>query len=385
MTTQRHLRNAAWTLSALLGGGAANADALFAPLPSNIATYAPRESAVAVDLDADGRTDWVVGTSNGSSARVLWLRQTADAAVWSSTVLASYAEGEEGAPVIAVIDADRDGLLDVVAGRRPMPDVPSRIHLLRRPLGGTTWSDTVIDTNNALWDIAPMRHGADPGVLLAYYDSDLELLTFPQAGSSASTRTPLSFQAHDIDVADLDHDGDDDVAIRHYSSIRLMRQTAPLAFTAINVAGSAASRSVRFVPLAAPGARMNLGIAFMRPQARMARFACPAACTVSIEALSEQWFYADGGADFDGDGDYDLFGRADEGNGYSNRTAWIENRGSGGWRQRTLDTPLASVTALIEPGGGSAPDLFAMPHGQGQGRRLRVIDTRFDDGFEGVP
>lgn len=212
----------------------------------------------AADVDRDGDTD-VLGCAEQSGVVALWLSDGANPPGWTQQVIDSQFPG---ADAIQAADFDGDGALDIVANSSP----PGGALAWWRNEGGTpiTWTRQTVDPNAPGFEIhaADMDLDGDCDILGALYFTD-EIAWWRNDGGSpvAWMRQTIATAfggAHSAFAADLDADGDQDVvgagATANEIAVWLNDGGTPMTWTKVVLrTGYLGARSVYVADLDADG------------------------------------------------------------------------------------------------------------------------------------
>lgn len=165
------------------------------------------------DIDGDGDTD-VVGTADASGVVVFWENEGGDPVTWTEHTVTT----PPGAAGVDVADIDGDGRLDIVV----TCDDPRNRILWRQNLGGDpiTWGGAVIQNPwSDAWEISTGDVDGDGHMdVLCTHWSERDVAWWRNDGGDPITWTRNDVDtdlrgAHSVRGADLDDDGDFDVAV----------------------------------------------------------------------------------------------------------------------------------------------------------------------------
>lgn len=283
---------------------------------------------------------------------------------------------------LALLDADRDGDLEVATVAQPQAEdctqTPSEVRLWQR-IDATQWQSTLLALVPCAVTLAALRDGNDPGIVVIGY-GDGRQLVFDAPGSLVPVIRPSGLRGTALHVADIDLDGDDDVLTNHGSqnSRRLHLNTGGgPSFTAVALPGVAIE--TRFVTVG-PGELRRIAAVRSANATDLITVTCQPLCVATSESWLPYWFSITGEADIDRDGDLDLIGlglRQSE-----LRPTLLERRGSG-WRAVHLSNQASVMVLPLAMPQRTAADLLALPRTATNPLRFTATDIRtFDDGFE---
>ena len=270
----------------------------------------------AADLDADGRTDFVLGGHAATAPGLFWYRNPD----WQRTTISASAEvGTD----IEVVDLDGDGRLDLVATTDTggVPGVTAFVQTgagwrAERLVGGLPLhdiglADLDLDGLPDLVGRGQSRHG-----------NAVHVWRQIAGGGWVHQRVPLPREDGDgLEVADLDLDGRPDLVVPRYWLRNIGAVGAP-AFARLTYAPQAPANAVVEVGLVDLDHRPDIVLAPAHRPGDLGRLAWfgapedPAAGAIWAENVIEDGVEADvhflALADFDGDGRHDLATAATE-------------------------------------------------------------------------
>ncbi|MCX8037146.1 MAG: FG-GAP-like repeat-containing protein [Candidatus Sumerlaeia bacterium] len=282
------------------------------------------------DLDGDGDLD-VLAAGVHENALRWWENSTGWAAVWTTRTIEA---GVGEARAVAAADIDRDGDMDVAAALSASGKVVWWENGLRT---GGGWTRRTVDGNfTGAWDVAAADLDRDGDIdLIGAAATANEIAWWENVGGSGTqwTKRMLSTSfvgAHSVAAADLNGDGRLDVLGTSFAGNRIVWwenpgntgagwpvHTVSDMFTGAQSAIAADLDQDGDLDIAVAG-NLSPGLLWFENQTgRGDAWTTRTAGGVFAGAI------AAAAADLDGDGDFDLLGAAFQGN----KIAWVENRG----------------------------------------------------------